>query len=177
LQIWRKPGGLYTPEDNKFEMLLTVKPLGLLPYVTKTAGFSEKVTLSHSFLSRHKTCNSLPYILAALEKEKRELNELVLLDNNGNVAECISSNIFWRKKNTFYTPSLETGCIAGVMRKNVIKILKGNGFEVKKVKAKKKSLLEADTIFSSNANGLFLIEKLEDKIFNIELEKCLLPLQ
>ena len=94
------------------------------------------------------------YVQASLAKKKAGLDEFILLDEQGNISECLVSNIFWIKNNQVFTPSLETGCIAGIMRLNILRacqMLKAEAWEGFYSKA---DLLAADAVFTSNITGL-----------------------
>jgi branched-chain amino acid aminotransferase/4-amino-4-deoxychorismate lyase len=166
LQIWRKPGGFYTPENLHFHILITTKPH--YPEKLKRhlhAGFSKKIRLYNSMFSRYKTLNALPYVLAGVEKSMSGFDDLVLLSQEGYISECTASNVFWVKEGKIKTPLLTTGCVAGVFRKNLIKQFEKAGMNVKKVAEKKEKLLEADHIFTCNVTGVFHIVTLEGKNF------------
>lgn len=165
LIVWRKNGGLFTPENNQVDIMIAVKEQVSPQLQNVEAELSEQVKLFPSIYSRFKTCNMLPYVLAGLEKQQRNITELVLLSYKGYVAECSSSNIFWIKDDVFYTPSLQTGCIEGIMRNIVIETLKKEGFNVKEVEAEPEELKDADFIFTSNVTGLRIINRFEGKTF------------
>ena len=168
IQVWRRSGGLYRPNNNHFNILISVKEEPeTFHFKTLKLGFSEKVNLSYSAYARYKTSNALPYIVASIEKEKRGLDDLILTNEQGFVAECTSSNIFWVKNNIVFTPSLLSGCIAGIARKKLIEKLVKANFTVKKVLLKKKKLLEVDSIFLTNVSGVMHAKSLEGQHFKI----------
>ncbi len=154
--IWRSQGGLYLPKDNTIQSILYLQPFiepDSRPLVH--VAFSEKVTLSYSLTSALKTMQCLPYIMAALEKQERRLDELILTDNNGNIAECTAANIFWVRENRFFTPALSTGCISGVMRRHIMKICQNHPkYKVEELRADKAALMKAETVFCCNVTGI-----------------------
>lgn len=168
LQVTRKPGGLFTPIDNGVNVLGAVKELQephplLKPAVQ--AGISEKYWLHPSPISKFKTCSALPYVMAGMEKAARNLDDIILLDQQGHIAECLVSNLFWIKKGQWHTPSLDTGCVEGVMRKNIINFIAQEGTELKEVKVKPEEILGADFIFNCNAGGITPLKKIDGTIF------------
>jgi branched-chain amino acid aminotransferase len=85
-------------------------------------------------------------ILASTEARQRGYDEGVLLDMNGNIAECPGSNIFVEKDSVLYTPS--TGSILpGITRKTVIDICKELDITVKEKAITPEEFLEADSAF------------------------------
>ncbi|UZR94487.1 aminotransferase class IV [Chondrinema litorale] len=168
INVWRKSGGLYLPNNNHFNILITTEEQpNVYEFKAIKIAFSKEVNVSFSPFSRFKTTNALPYIIASIEKQKRGFDDVVICDSKKRVAECVASNIFWVKDKVIYTPSLKTGCIAGIARKNIIKKLTKAGVKVLEVAEKKEILLEADSIFLSNVNGIVHVQKLEDKTFEI----------
>ncbi|PWJ38597.1 aminotransferase class IV [Sediminitomix flava] len=168
LTTWRKEGGLYTPISNEANVMITVKPVQQQTdenYFIKT-DFCETSTVAYSAVSFCKTLSSMSYVLAGIEKKEKEVDDLIICNTEGYVAEFISSNIFWIKDDKVYTPKLETGCVAGISRKNIIKVLENHGYKVKKVLARKYDLTYADVILSTNIAGVKIVKELEGRTYN-----------
>jgi 4-amino-4-deoxychorismate lyase len=106
-------------------------------------------------LSSLKSTNSLPYILAGIYKKEKKLDECIILNELGNISEAITSNIFIVYNGVFYTPSLNKGCIGGIMRKVIIDMVKEGGREVQECPLNPNALLRADEVFLTNSiNGI-----------------------
>jgi branched-chain amino acid aminotransferase len=85
-------------------------------------------------------------ILASTEARQRGYDEGVLLDMNGNIAECPGSNIFVEKDNVLYTPA--TGNILpGITRKTVIDICHELDITVREKTITPAEFIEADSAF------------------------------
>lgn len=122
LQVWRKPGGLYTPASQEINYLITAhhsQPF----YITHKIkiGIYTDVKLSFSVISSFKTLNALPYVLAGFYRQEQRFDEVVLLNTEGYLAECVASNLFWFRGETLHTPSLQTGCINGIARRQFLR--------------------------------------------------------
>jgi branched-subunit amino acid aminotransferase/4-amino-4-deoxychorismate lyase len=157
LTVIRKEGGLYTPTRNEVDVLITVIPHQPAATTIKYAYIAQKAKVTATEWSQFKTGNALCYVLAGLEKKERQAPELILLNQDGYVAECSASNIFWKKDNVLFTPSLQSGCIAGVRRKQIIKnatlpVIEGLFLPI--------HLKNADEIFTTNAAGITYIQKI-----------------
>ena len=161
LQLWRKPGGLYSPTSNESDFLLEVNP-STQPAFSMANGLdiSEKANVNYSAISFAKTISALPYVLAGLEKQEKVLDDIILLNSSGYLAETHSSNLFWVKDNIIFTPALSTGCIAGVMRAFIM-----SQIEVKPVLASPSVLNFADFVFTTNASGIKYFTKYRDRNF------------
>lgn len=152
--IWRNEGGLYTPTDNDSSFMITTQPYTKPNDTVQLLGVSKKTTLPKTDLGNLKTISALPYVLASLEKKETGFDELLILNTNNEICECTSSNIFWKKNGTYYTPSLASGCIAGVMRKQIIEKLKKEGKTIIEGDFFLDELKDANEIFISNITGI-----------------------
>ncbi|MBS0000850.1 MAG: aminotransferase class IV [Cyclobacteriaceae bacterium] len=167
LLVWRKSGGLYEPTRMEaHHLILTSKAEDRIGQDIRRVGFSTRIFNHPTPWSAYKTQSSLPYVLAGIEKKEKKLDDIIITDSPGNISELLYSNIFWIKNDKFYTPSLETGCIRGVMRTCLIRKLKESGFSLQEILAGRDILLDADYVFSANVSGLRPVTGIEDHIFN-----------
>jgi len=154
VNIWRKTGGLFTPESDDVDVLISVKPQNIIPPLIQLAGFYEELPNRFTPFSFFKGPYALHYVQASLAKKRAGLDEMILLDEQGNISECLVANIFWIKNNRLFTPALETGCIAGIMRLNIFRAAQMLRLDVQESFFKQTDLLAADFIFTSNVTGL-----------------------
>lgn len=167
LMVWRKDGGLFTPITHKSNFLMKAETYNVARVVKENAGWAEKVKLYEHPFSSFKTLNCLPYVMAGIEREARKLDELILLDVNGAIAECSSSNIFWSTNKEFYTPALDTGCIEGVMRSVIIEKIQAKKQKIHIGRFLPEELLKANYVFCSNVTGIYHILKLGESHFSV----------
>ena len=71
-------------------------------------------------LSRFKTANRLPYILAQQEAVRAVVNDAVLLNTAGRVVEFTASNLFVVSGDELFTPPLTDGPLPGITRHAVL---------------------------------------------------------
>jgi branched-subunit amino acid aminotransferase/4-amino-4-deoxychorismate lyase len=103
--------------------------------------------LSHSPLAGIKRTAMIENVLALEEARSRGFGEAVMLNERGQIVGATAANIFWVENGQLFTPSLATGCVAGVTRALVrllagrirLRIVEG-GFPVQ-------SLLSASEVF------------------------------
>lgn len=171
LMVWRKSSNLggYNFDVSNANFLFIHRPLSSQPKVIKKADFAESITFSYSQLSGIKTLNSLPYILASNEKRQRQLDEIIVLNSDGYICECSSSNLFWVHDGSFFTPPLKSGCLEGVMRRAIIEKFEQSGNNVAELLITKEELLKADTVFATNSTGIRFFECIAGKQFNTDL--------
>ncbi|GAB3895390.1 aminotransferase class IV [Spirosoma agri] len=173
LQVWRKPGGLYTPTCQEANYLITAQPGNPFRITEPTKiGIYEDVRLAESPISAYKTLNSLPYVLAGLYKQQHGFADVLLLNTDGYLAECVASNLFWFSQQRLFTPSLKTGCINGIARRQLLRHFSDQeeGFFLPS------ALATADAVFAANVMGIQVFSgKLdEDQLnsFNLLFTEC-----
>ncbi len=160
---------LYTPSTNSVSIAIQATPLDQNFYPINPKGFVidlyTELRKPINFLAPIKSCNSLIYIMAAQYKQKQKVDDCILINDQNRIVEAISSNVFIVKGDTILTPSLEEGCIAGVMRNIVIDLARRNGFDVIDKKGLEvETLLGADEVFLTNAiSGIQWVVGLQQK--------------
>ncbi len=167
ITFFRSEGGLYTPQKHTFEYFTEVSSLSAATFQLNQkglqVGISSKVRLSTDDLSNLKTTAALPYVLAGIEKKAQGWDDCLLLNYRENVAESIAANVFIYKNNTLFTPALSEGCIAGVMRKNILSIAKKNKLHTQEKAITLEELENAEAIFLTNAiQGIQWIRSIHD---------------
>ena len=75
------------------------------------------------------------------------LDEVVLLNERGEIAECTSANIFIAHGENVYTPPLASGCLPGVTRAVLLEEIRVPGVRVSERTLFPKDLEAADEVF------------------------------
>lgn len=163
LKVWRAGQGLYAPQTDKADWFVTAQSTLTPGPQPLRAGICQSVQTVPSAFSSFKGSNTLVYILASREKINRGLDDVIILDPKGYLAELTSSNLFWIKGNTLYTPGLETGCVHGVMRRKLIREFIKKGGKVEEGSFLPATLQEAEIVFAGNVTGLRAINMLENE--------------
>lgn len=155
LTVFRDAGGLYSPTANKMAYVLESQKLEESQYTINAKGLIidvfDEIPKPVNILSNLKTCNALIYVLAGIFKNQNALDEVLVLNQNGFLCESMSSNVFVVYDRKLYTPALNEGCIAGVMRQVVMRLTKENGIELVEAQINPEILNEADEVFLTNA--------------------------
>ena len=166
VQIWRTATGLYGPDTDDASYLISAqeftKPIVILKEHVKVI---HTPRLTFTEYSSYKTCNSLPYVLASKERVRLGLDDVVLLDQKDRVAELGSMNIFWFKRGKLFTPSLNTGCISGVMRKRILDYCDRNKIKTVPALSTIEDLEESDYVFGSNFSGIHPVSRINEMKF------------
>jgi len=101
---------------------------------------------SKSPLMNIKSCNYVENLLALEEARKRGFDEAVRLNEKDEIVSASMANIFWVKNGEIFTPSLETGCLAGTTREFLME-----NFPISEANLKFEELAETDEIFLTSA--------------------------
>jgi len=86
-------------------------------------------------------------ILARMEAAEHNCFDALMLGDRAQICECSSSNIFWYRDNTLFTPSHMSGIMAGTTREAIIRLFP----KVKEGLFLLKELHLADEVFLTNA--------------------------
>jgi branched-chain amino acid aminotransferase len=103
-------------------------------------------------LSGVKSISWLNNVWAVAEATKEGFDEVVMLNERGEVAECTSANIFAVKDGKILTPPLNSGCLEGVTRGILMEIAPETGISVVEQALRPEDLFSADEIFISSTN-------------------------
>lgn len=162
--------GKYEPETNQVIFYIEVERLRERSYQLNekglNLGLANKIKIDLHYFSGLKTLNALPYVIAAKERANAKEDELVLLNSKNEIVEASSSNIFLVIGNKVITPSLDSGCLDGIMRRVIINKLKSKHFEVEIRNVLLQELDQANEVFISNAiTGIQWIASYKKKRF------------
>lgn len=99
-----------------------------------------------------KSISWLNNVWAVAEAVKEGFDEVVMLNERGEVAECTSANIFAVKNEKILTPPLNSGCLEGVTRGILMEIAPEAGVSVLEQTLRPEDLYSADEVFISSTN-------------------------
>ena len=95
------------------------------------------------------------------QAHERGLDEVVLLNERGEVAECTSANIFAAFGNRVCTPPLSSGCLPGITREIVLSC-PAQGYTVEERALMPADLEQADGVFiTSTTRELLTVREIE----------------
>ena len=152
---FRDAEGYFLPRGNDLGYVATASELEFNEYVLNREGLAidtyPELRKEINSFSNLKMLNSVLYVLASIYGNAKNLDEVLLLNPDGNIIEAASSNIFTVTNGSLYTPSLSDGCIGGTMRMTVINMALDQGMKVYECQLTPQNLLQADEIFLTNA--------------------------
>jgi branched-chain amino acid aminotransferase len=170
LSVFRGNGGLYD-DDKKLNYLVECWPLSESVNRLNENGlvidiYPDAAKSVDSF-SNLKSANFLPYSLAAVYAKEKKLNDCLVLNCYGRIADSTIANIFLVTNNSIITPALSEGCVAGVMRKHLLGTLAGTGYSVMEQEVTAEQVEKADEVFLTNAiNGIRWVKNFRNKEYS-----------
>jgi branched-chain amino acid aminotransferase len=113
---------------------------------------------------RVKSLNYLAHILAKVEGIAAGVDEVIMLDSAGFVAEASGMNLFAVTDRTLRTPPAYAGILRGVTRDAVLELAPDAGYEVEEVILNRYDLYTADEVFlTGTAAEIIGISKLDGR--------------
>jgi branched-chain amino acid aminotransferase len=179
LSVFRGNGGLYD-DDQNLQYVIECWPLDELADKLNENGLLIDVypeaRKCRDVFSNLKSANFLPYSMAALYAKENKLNDCLLLNEQGNIADATTSNLFIIKNGVITTPALSEGCVNGVMRRHLLEgvKIKGEGFRVVESIITIDNLLHAEEVFLTNAiKGIRWVKQFRDKTYGNTISSLL----
>jgi branched-chain amino acid aminotransferase len=133
------------------DLLLCTAPL---PEYAPTARLAVREHGRHAAaaLTSVKSISWLNNVWAMAEAAKDHCDEVVLLNERQEVAECTSANLFAVKNGKVLTPPLSSGCLEGVTRGILMEIAPEAGVSISQQPMHLDDLYSADEVFISSTN-------------------------
>jgi len=157
--LHRNATGFYLPNSNEIAFIIETFELPEnwkeIAEKTKKIGIYTFQTKAIGPISNLKTGNALVYVLAKIWAHENGLDDALILNQNGNIIEAASSNLFWKSNNQIYTVPLAEGCIDGIARQVFMEQMELADKQVIEKISSEIDLRQADEIFICNAtNGM-----------------------
>lgn len=172
LTVFRTEGQFYGASSDNFGYLVEFAERLPVDYTSSTIDISNSVQISSKRYFPGKSANSAPYIIVEKERQELKLTQIILLNEKGIIAETSNANLFWRIGEIWYTPSLESGCVEGVMRRHFLNVLKSKGINCEEVLVESSELDSCDEICVCNAIiGVKNIHLFRNKALQLNGEK------
>lgn len=171
INIIRGDGGLYDAENHQPNFIIESWELSPTYNEFNSNGLVVAIypeaRKACDILANLKHNNYLPYVLGALYAKNKKCNDALVLNSMGRICDSTIANIFMVKDEQVITPGLPEGCVAGVMRKNLIRHLADNQWTVIEQPITIEDLLAADEVFLTNS--MFVIrwvQQIQERSFS-----------
>jgi branched-chain amino acid aminotransferase len=154
--LWQGPG-----VDRDFDLIAFTSPIVDWPGAVRL-GVKPAARYSQSEFASTKMLSWAQNLVYYEQAHERGLDEYVLLNERGDIAECTSANIFAVFGNTVCTPPLSAGCLPGVTRALLLTEIKAPGLTTVERPLTPADLEKADQVLiSSTTRDLLVVESIE----------------
>jgi branched-chain amino acid aminotransferase len=170
ITVYRNSSGRYKPITNDIGYIINIDRIENSKYFIEKKEVKVDLykdyfisnQLVHSIKSNNKSIN----VLASIYASENDLDNCILLNDRKMVCEFINGNLFYIKNEKIYTPDLKSGCLNGVLRKNLINIIKSNGLVIEESQISPFDLVSADELFITNViQGILPVTNYRKKIY------------
>ncbi|MCL2074467.1 MAG: aminotransferase class IV [Marinilabiliaceae bacterium] len=171
LTLFRKDSGIFDAETKQASWLVETFPIEQKGFILNEKGL--RIDVFYDFqkpinqLSSFRTLNSEPYTLARMFAYDNNFDDSLIINTSKKIIESTQSNLFWIVGTTVYTPMSATGCIEGILRRQLFKIIPQAKLHIVETEGTTiKELFNADEIFLTNTiEGIRWVVALKDKRF------------
>ena len=181
LNVDRGEGGKYMPSKDakiNFNIVAETHPN---PFYTIDDSFYEvdlykDYYVAPGLLSGLKSNNKAIQVIGSVYAEENGLNNCLVLNTNKSVIEALNGNLFLVKGDRIKTPPLEDGCLKGIMRQQVLDVLRKDvNLIVEEASISPFELQKADELFITNVIvGIQPISKYRKKEYSSEFAKSVI---
>ena len=127
LNVYRKDGGAYLPTTKNVGYFIEAKAIDSEYYLSvenyKVELFNDYY-LQKSMLSNLKSNNKALQVIASIFMQEQGFDNGILVNDEKEVVEFLNGNLFIVEDGKIRTPPITSGCLDGIMRKQIIRIAK-----------------------------------------------------
>lgn len=172
LLVTRGPGGLgLNPKSCKQpSVIIIADKIQLFPpeYYARGLDIVTVATVRNLHSAVNPAIKSLNYlnnILAKIEANNAGVEEAIMLNAQGFVAEGTGDNVFIVKQGRIYTPPLSAGALYGITRQTVIELAVAAGLEVAEPDLTRYDLFNADECFLTGTGAeIIAVVKIDGRV-------------
>ena len=172
--VYRDSDGFYLPKTRNVQFIVAASSLNSDLYAIGKESYEVELYkdfyVSKQLLSTLKTNNKMLQITGSIFADENGYDNCLVLNDEKNVVEALQSNLFMKTGNLVVTPPVSDGCLNGIMRKQILELLKKiEGIEVKEASISPFDLQKADELFLTNVIfGIQPITKYRKKEYTAE---------
>jgi len=179
--VYRNSGGYYLPQTNTVSYHIQATALSSASYTLSTEPYEvdlyKDFYIAKQLLSTLKTTNKMLHITGSIYAQENGLHSCLILNESKNVVEALNGNLFMRNGLTVTTPPLTEGCLNGIMRKQLLRVLsKQSTYTLVEQPISPFDLQKADELFITNViRGIQPISTYRKKNYSTDLASYLMP--
>lgn len=171
--VFRGEGGIYGVVDHQPHFIIQTWRLAAAEGMSEkglTIGIYRDAVKAADAFSAVKSSNYLGYAMAARWAEQQGLDDAILLNAAGRVADATIANVFIVHEGIVKTPPLSEGGVNGVMRRYLLGAMQAERWKVEETPVEERMLQEATEVFLTNAlSGIRWVKSLSEHTFEHHL--------
>ena len=174
LTIYRDCDGQYTPKNNQVAFVIGCEPLYQDYYLDEVTKYTVDLYKDHyvqaGMLSNLKTNNKILNVLGSIFAKENDLDNCILVNDSKQVVEALQSNLFLLFGQEIHTPPLTSGCLDGIIRKQIIRMAKDLDLTIKETLINPFDLQKADELWLSNSiQGIRAVTNYRRKTYQYQI--------
>jgi branched-chain amino acid aminotransferase len=174
LTVFRDSGGRYTPDHNRVAFVIGCEPLSQDRFSDEVTNYTVDLYKDHyvqaGMLPNLKTNNKILNVLGSIFAKENDLDNCILVNDNKEVVEALQSNLFLLFGQEIHTPPLTSGCLDGIIRKQIIRLSKDLNLTLKETAINPFDLQKADELWLSNSiQGIRAVTNYRRKTYQPQL--------
>jgi branched-chain amino acid aminotransferase len=179
LTVFRNDGGLYTPATNDVSYVIETNAMESPFFIIEEKPYEVELFkdyyVNKDMLSNLKTTNKILNVVAGVYAQENGYANCLLVNTDKKVVETINGNLFLVKGNQIKTPPLSDGCLDGIIRKNLMKLIAGSeDYDLVEDSVSPFELQKMDEMFLTNSIvGIQPISKYRKKEYGTKVAKSL----
>ena len=179
LTVFRNDGGLYTPATNDVSYVIETNAMESPFFIIEEKPYEVELFkdyyVNKDMLSNLKSTNKVLNVVAGVYAQENGYANCLLVNTDKKVVEAINGNLFLVKGNQIKTPPLSDGCLDGIIRKNLMKLIAGSeDYDLVEDSVSPFELQKMDEMFLTNSIvGIQPISKYRKKEYGTKVAKSL----
>ena len=174
LTVFRDSSGRYTPDHNRVAFVIGCEPLPQDRFLDEVTKYMVDLYKDHyvqaAMLPNLKTNNKILNVLGSIFAKENDLDNCILVNDNKEVVEALQSNLFLLFGQEIHTPPLTSGCLDGIVRKQIIRMAKDLDLTLKETAINPFDLQKADELWLSNSiQGIRAVTNYRRKTYQSQL--------
>lgn len=180
LLVFRNAGGKYTPKSKEVSFLISVSSLEQKYYQLGEEQYHvalfKDFYIAPQLIQTLKTTNKAINVVGSIFAQENDYQNCLLLNTNKMVVEALNANLFLVSGTLIKTPPLSDGCLNGILRKQLIDLIKKSAkYQLEETSISPFELQKADELFITNTiMGIQPISNYRKKIYTNNVAKELL---
>ncbi len=176
LTVYRDSDGRYTPDHNQVAFVIGCEPLSQDRFSDEVTSYTVDLYKDHyvqaGMLPNLKTNNKILNVLGSIFAKENDLDNCILVNDNKEVVEALQSNLFLIFGNEIHTPPLSSGCLNGIIRKQIINMANNLHLTLKETEINPFDLQKADELWLTNSiQGIRAVTNYRRKAYQSQIYK------